>query len=310
MARIQIIDNKKMIELEYFPDKFHELEYDWPMDSEFELYGSHSKFVNKKALNKELAMKVYVHIEGVLICIDIKDKTFEKCEKEAWKKYQEYLRCNHEFVREDANGKHHEDGKGYCIHCGMEHPFIFKPIRRCFKCGLAEDEVEVVQLVNRKYVCKNCSSEIFWENRFGLNYLTKEMIHSILIDKDYRITSVNHKEDYKNRKEIIQYNILKDGVHGKIRFIIGSLTENIYAVESIEYENLPEEIFKDYLKTECRYIQTLAGYVRVLGKIDRIEKLKSKDLYDNKYASLIDEELKSLKELKFSSSDYHMKKEK
>lgn len=73
------------------------------------------------AFFESFPLKTFIRGEG---------KTIEEAEENAWNTYQQYLKCpKHEYKQ--IKESHH---RGQCIHCGIEHSYIYKLKTQCKEC--------------------------------------------------------------------------------------------------------------------------------------------------------------------------------
>lgn len=172
-------NNKKIVKLNY-SDNYYELLYDWPLDTIWNINGSLNEELNKKYRPEGVYIEIFTNTFNAKTYIGTHGVNFQECEKILWNKFQSYLQCQHEFIRESPKGKHYKDGSGFCKYCGMFATDVFEPEDICEICN---KHANVYSLLNGKKVCEDCYNNQSWENQLGLKYFTPEKLMQYILNK-------------------------------------------------------------------------------------------------------------------------------
>lgn len=181
MQKIIIIDNRKAVKFNHYAPKkpYYFLRFDWPENTIFNINGPSTdeakEMLEKQGYKIEYYMEVFLNTENVDTFDGVHGTSFEECETKLWDKYQKYIKCNHEFIRESPCGTHYSNGAGFCKHCGMFKSKAFEPETKCMKCG---KNANLNKCVNGESVCIDCYRELPWSMKLGCEYFSDISFHN------------------------------------------------------------------------------------------------------------------------------------
>lgn len=175
--------------------KSYTLQYDWPMNTLFNLNGVLDEDLEnlKKSYEKHglptaniCNIEVFMDTTNVETFFGASGNTLKECEDIAWKKFRSYLYCTHTFSRDSHSGEHYTNGEGVCIHCGMFKRKAFEPETICDECNKPSN---IITLLDGTHVCEECYQTTSWNLRIGNTYFNENAFieylkkHNCILDR-------------------------------------------------------------------------------------------------------------------------------
>lgn len=238
MNKVEIIEGKKQVKLNYYVDKYYPLKYDWPLDTVFNLNGSLDEQKNARYREGKVYIEVFTHSpENAASFFGYEAITFEKCEDILWEKYQSYIVCEHEFSRDTKDGTHYSNGVGVCKHCGMFKSDVFEPETVCDKCGI---HAESITLIDGRKVCDTCYKKESWTSKIGCQYFTDDTFMEYLRTHKAILESYSMEvnKDDQNDIKSMKYTVIKtDKTKGTIEWEFERVDNGVLKVKNIKIED-------------------------------------------------------------------------
>lgn len=292
MHKIEIINDKKAIKLNY-ENSYYYTKYDWPLDTIFNLNGSLNKEINKKYSEGQVYMEIFTETSNAKTYDASYGNDFEECEEKLWNKYQSYLHCNHEYIRESPKGIHYSDGTGFCKHCGMMKINALKPESICEKCG---KPATLIQLVDGKNVCEECNDKESWNNVLNCHYFTDFTFQEYLISKHCVLESYKMYE--KDNILNLIYTIIKnDGRKCELEWTMQKEDEGVYKVISYKYLGFfaLSKILFGPTTFGRNYYLTTEGVNKLIQKKNMVEENLIKNIFNESTKMMLEiEEFKNM----------------